>query len=48
LWGDYINAVDSYDFIYTHISNLRKKLIENGANDYVKTVYGLGYKFSDE
>lgn len=48
LWGDYINALDSYDFIYTHISNLRKKLIENGANDYVKTVYGLGYKFSDE
>jgi DNA-binding response OmpR family regulator len=48
LWGDYINAVDSYDFIYTHISNLRKKLIENGANDYVKTVYGLGYKFTDE
>lgn len=47
LWGDYIDSADSYDFIYTHVSNLRKKLIENGANDYVKTVYGVGYKFTD-
>jgi DNA-binding response OmpR family regulator len=47
LWGDYMDMADSYDFIYTHIKNLRKKLEENGALNYLKTVYGLGYKFTD-
>lgn len=46
LWGDYIDSVNSYDFIYNHISNLRKKLIELGAKDYIQTVYGVGYKFA--
>ena len=48
LWGDYINSVDSYNFIYVHVSNLRKKLVDNGARDYIKTVYGIGYRFSLE
>lgn len=48
LWGDYMDSADSFDFIYTHVSNLRKKLIDNGSNDYVKTVYGVGYKFTAE
>ncbi|MEK6783076.1 MAG: response regulator transcription factor [Bacteroidota bacterium] len=48
LWGDYMDSTDSFDFIYTHVSNLRKKLIDNGSNDYVKTVYGVGYKFTAE
>jgi DNA-binding response OmpR family regulator len=47
LWGDDIDAVDSFDFIYTHIKNLRKKLMDNGCADYLKTIYGIGYKFSD-
>ena len=46
LWGDNMDIADSYDFIYTHIKNLRKKLISAGAMDYVKSVYGMGYKFS--
>lgn len=45
LWGDAMDMADSFDFIYTHIKNLRKKLVEKGAADYVKTVYGMGYKF---
>jgi DNA-binding response OmpR family regulator len=45
LWGDDMDASDSFDFIYSHIKNLRKKLIEKGAEDYIQTVYGLGYKF---
>ncbi len=48
LWGDYMDSADSYDFIYTHVSNLRKKLLDNGSSDYIKTVYGIGYKFTDE
>jgi DNA-binding response OmpR family regulator len=46
LWGDNMDLADSYDFIYTHIKNLRKKLIQAGASDYIKSVYGMGYKFS--
>ncbi len=45
LWGDNIDASDSFDFIYNHIKNLRKKLIEKGCPDYIKTVYAMGYKF---
>ncbi|MFH0867451.1 MAG: response regulator transcription factor [Bacteroidota bacterium] len=45
LWGDYMDANDSYDFIYTHIKNLRNKLLKLGCEDYIKTIYGVGYKF---
>ena len=45
LWGDNIDQADSFDFIYTHIKNLRKKLIQAGCKDYLTTVYGIGYKF---
>lgn len=44
LWGDAINT-DGYDFIYTHIKNLRKKLIQAGSPDYIRSVYGMGYQF---
>ncbi len=46
LWGDDMDQNDSFDFIYTHIKNLRKKMLEKGAEDYIKTVYGIGYNFS--
>jgi DNA-binding response OmpR family regulator len=46
LWGDDIDMADSYDFIYSHIKNLRKKLMHAGCPDYIKAVYGMGYKFS--
>jgi DNA-binding response OmpR family regulator len=44
LWGDDTGGVDNYDFIYTHIKNLRRKLVEAGAGDYIQSVYGMGYK----
>jgi DNA-binding response OmpR family regulator len=47
LWGDNIDMVDNFDFIYTHMRNLRKKLKNSGANDYLQTIYGLGYKFGE-
>lgn len=46
LWGDYIDSTDSFDFVYAHIKNLRKKLIEKEVGDYLQTVYGVGYKFT--
>lgn len=45
LWGDDMAA--NFDFIYTHIKNLRKKLSDAGDADYIKSIYGMGYKFSD-
>jgi DNA-binding response OmpR family regulator len=45
LWGDYMDETVSYDFIYAHIKNLRKKLAENDCDDFLKTIYGIGYKF---
>ena len=45
LWGDYMDDAFSYDFIYAHVKNLRKKLVQNDCGDYLKTVYGVGYKF---
>ncbi len=48
LAGDYVDVMDSLDFVYLHIKNLRKKLIKAGCNDYIKTVYGVGYKFIAE
>lgn len=46
LWGDHAEALDSLDFVYTHIKNLRRKIMDAGGEDYIRTVYGLGYKFS--
>jgi DNA-binding response OmpR family regulator len=47
LWGDEFDMADNFDFIYSHIKNLRKKLVEAGSNDYIHAAYGMGYKFSD-
>jgi DNA-binding response OmpR family regulator len=47
LWGDHIDQADSFDFIYNHIKNLRKKIINAGGKDYIKSMYGMGYKFSE-
>lgn len=45
LWGDNMDMADSYDFIYTHMKNLRKKMLDLKCKDYIQTVYGMGYKF---
>jgi len=47
VWGDeYVQAGD-YDFIYSHIKNVRKKLLDAGSGDYIKTVYRSGYRMTD-
>lgn len=45
VWGDSIDQSDSFDFIYSQIKNLRKKLNHSGAEYSIKSVYGVGYKF---
>ncbi|HMH32398.1 MAG TPA: response regulator transcription factor [Puia sp.] len=39
------DGFDSFDFIYTHMKNLKKKLSQAGSGEYIKSIYGMGYKF---
>jgi DNA-binding response OmpR family regulator len=48
LSGDMADMLDNHDFVYAHIKNLKKKLSGAGSSDYIKTVYGLGYKWQDD
>ena len=45
LSGDKADLLDNHNFVYAHIKNLKKKLSFSGSVDYIKTVYGLGYKW---
>ncbi|OPB94491.1 response regulator transcription factor [Elizabethkingia ursingii] len=45
LSGENADVYDNYDFIYAHIKNMKKKLATVGCNDYLKSIYGMGYKF---
>jgi len=44
VWGDNIDMADNFDFIYSQVKNLRKKLRENNVSMTIDNVYGLGYK----
>jgi DNA-binding response OmpR family regulator len=44
LFGEQADDFSSFDFIYSHIKNLKKKLKDKGAEVMIETVYGLGYK----
>lgn len=46
LWGDHYDMADNYDTVYVHTMKLRKKLNTRTGKDYIKTVYGMGYKFT--
>ena len=45
LSGSESDSFDSFDFIYAHIKNLKKKMTQAGCTDYIKSIYGMGYKF---
>lgn len=45
LWGEDYDGPESLDTIYVHTMNLRKKIIVYSNKDYIKTVYGMGYKW---
>lgn len=42
--GDQAQLSSNYEFVYTHIKNLKKKLFDAGCPDYIKTIHGIGYK----
>lgn len=45
LWSNTIYVTSNYNFIYTHIKNLRRKLMQGGCPDCIRVIYGVGYKF---
>lgn len=48
LSGDMADMLDNHDFVYAHIKNLKNKMKDGGCSDYIKTVYGLGYKWQND
>jgi DNA-binding response OmpR family regulator len=48
LWGDHADQADNFDFVYNHIKNLRRKISKAGGRDYLKSMYGMGYKFDTQ
>jgi DNA-binding response OmpR family regulator len=47
VWGDNITNDDNFDFIYGQIKKLRKKIEQKRGRNYICSVYGMGYKFSE-
>ena len=45
LSGDFADMFDNHDFVYAHVKNLKRKLKEADYGDYIKTIYGTGYKW---
>ncbi len=45
IWGYRAEMATSFDFVYGQIKNLKRKLNTAGAKEYIKVVYGMGYKF---
>lgn len=48
VWGDDIDQADNFDFIYSQIKNLRKKMQVAGADLEIESVYGLGYRLTEK
>ncbi|MEZ4900190.1 MAG: winged helix-turn-helix domain-containing protein [Saprospiraceae bacterium] len=44
VWGDHIDQTDNFDFIYSQIKNIRRKLKDSEAQIEIQAVYGGGYK----
>lgn len=44
IWGDHIDQADDFEFIYSQIKNIRKKLKDAEAGVEIQAVYGIGYK----
>ena len=44
VWGDHIDEANSFDFIYSQIKNLRRKLKDHEAEAEIQAIYGIGYK----
>ena len=48
VWGDHADQADSFQFVYSQMKNLRRKLAEAGGSIEIASVYGFGYKLLAE
>lgn len=48
LSGEMADLMDSHDFVYTHIKNLKAKLAGAGCRQAIRNVYGTGYKWTEQ
>jgi DNA-binding response OmpR family regulator len=48
LSGDMADMLDSHNFVYAHIKNLKAKFAEAGSPNMIKTVYGTGYQWAGQ
>jgi len=44
LSGDMADMMDNHSFVYAHLKNLKRKLSDAGCREYIKTIYGMGYR----
>ena len=44
IWGDYVDDAQSFDFLFSQIRNLKRKLKEAGALVEINNIYGVGYQ----
>jgi DNA-binding response OmpR family regulator len=47
LSGEMADLLDNFDFIYSHIKNLKAKMAKAHVVDCIKTIYGTGYKWTE-
>ena len=46
IYGDQSDNMPSFDFVYSQIKNLKRKLKEKGGDELIQSIYGLGYKLA--
>jgi len=47
LSGDMADMMDNHNFVYSHIKNIKHKLAQAGCENYIKTIYGTGYQWTE-
>ena len=47
IWGDYVDEAQSFDFLFSQIRNLKRKLKEAGADVEINNIYGIGYQIKE-
>jgi DNA-binding response OmpR family regulator len=47
IWGDRVDDADSFDFLFAHLKNLKKKLKQANASFEIRNIYGVGYQICD-
>ena len=45
LSGEMADMMSNFDFVYSHIKNLKSKLLRAGVGGCLKTIYATGYKW---